>query len=120
MAPKALVVDDEKIIRDIFVHILSNQNYKVVAVENGYEAIKKVKEDSFDIIFLDIRMPGIDGMETLKEIRKINKDVSVNIVSGFIDEEIIEKGKKESVDHFIEKPFKVEQIIKIIKSINKV
>jgi len=116
---KVLVVDDERIIRDFFRRLLVAQGVEVTEAEDDYRAIELVKEKTFDICFLDVKMPGIDGLETYREIRKINQEISVVMMTGYAVEEILEQAKKEEVIASIYKPFDVSQVTTIISSIQQ-
>ena len=72
MFPSVLIVDDEPSILQPFEGLLTDEGFKVMTASNGYEALKIVEQDPPDIVLLDIWMPGIDGIETLKEIRATN------------------------------------------------
>ncbi len=116
---KVLVVDDEKIIRDFFRRLLVVQGFEVTEAENGYKAIELVKEKNFDICFMDIKMPGIDGLETYRGIRRINKELPVVMMTGYAVEEALEQAKKEGIHTSIYKPFDVNQIGTIISDIQQ-
>jgi excisionase family DNA binding protein len=75
-----LVVDDEEVIRDFFKRTLTE--YKVITAASGEEALYIIKNDRPDLVLLDIKMPGIDGIETLRQIKKIDKSISVIILSA--------------------------------------
>jgi two-component system response regulator VicR len=90
MAKKILVVDDEPHILTTLKDRLEFNKYEVVTALNGREAVDKVKSDSPDAVVLDLRMPEMDGMETLQEIRKFNKDIPVLILTAYASKEIIE------------------------------
>ncbi len=78
-----LVVDDEKSVRDSIKMILEYEKYAVVLVENGKQALTAFKEDSFDAVLLDIKMPpGIDGIDVLREMKKVNSETPVIMISG--------------------------------------
>jgi len=72
MYPAVLIVDDETTIIESLEGILSDDGFEVIHAFNGYEALKKVESESPDIVLLDIWMPGMDGIETLKEIKNKN------------------------------------------------
>ena len=76
---RILVIDDEDIILESFILALSDREFSVETTSTGEEGIEKMKEKIPDLIFLDLRMPGIDGIETLRQLRSINKDVHVYI-----------------------------------------
>ncbi|MCX7857341.1 MAG: response regulator [Deltaproteobacteria bacterium] len=80
-----LVVDDEENIRILFKEELEDEGYKVDLAENGFEAIEKVKMNKYDLVILDIKMPGIDGITTLTEIKTIKKDLPVILCSAYTE-----------------------------------
>jgi CheY-like chemotaxis protein len=79
---KVLVVDDEPAIRDLFTEYLTQQGFEVVTAEGGAEALTRLAGDRPDIVLLDVRMPGIDGIETLRRIRGVNMRVPVLMISA--------------------------------------
>ena len=78
---RVLVVDDEKLIRDVIKEYLLLENMEVMEAENGIEAIEKVKNNNFDIIIMDIMMPKMDGYTACREIKKI-KDIPFIMLSN--------------------------------------
>ncbi|MBP8626339.1 MAG: response regulator [Syntrophorhabdales bacterium] len=80
---RILVVDDEENIRILFKEELEEEGYRIELASNGYEAIEKVRQTPFDLVVLDIKMPGLDGIQTLNEIKKINKDQHVILCSAY-------------------------------------
>lgn len=80
--PRILLVDDEERFRTNLHRMLAAHGLEVAAVGGGREAIEEIKKQPFDVIVLDIRMPGMSGMETLAEIKKINPGIEVIILSG--------------------------------------
>jgi two-component system, response regulator, stage 0 sporulation protein F len=80
---KILLVDDEEHIRLLFKEELEEEGYAIDVASNGFEALEKLKASRFDLIVLDIKMPGMDGIETLNEIKKINKDQRVILCSAY-------------------------------------
>ncbi|MCX5802813.1 MAG: response regulator [Proteobacteria bacterium] len=80
---KLLVVDDEENIRMLFKEELEEEGYQVEAASNGLEALEKLKGSSFDLVVLDIKMPGMDGIQALNEIKNLNKDQPVILCSAY-------------------------------------
>jgi two-component system alkaline phosphatase synthesis response regulator PhoP len=91
---KVLLIEDEKEVAELYRLKLSLDGYDVSVAENGEEGLKKALEDKPELIFLDIKMPGMDGFEVLKHLRadKVTKDTPVVILSNFDEQEMIEKG----------------------------
>src|SRR4030065_1445504 len=112
-APKILIVDDEIGPRESLRMILK-PNYNVFTVENGYAAIQMVRQIEPDIITLDLKMPGLSGIDALKEIREIAPDVIVIIVTGDGTLQIAIEAIRYGVFDYIPKPFNVPEIMSII------
>lgn len=80
---KILVVDDEENIRLLFKEELEEEHYQVEVASNGYDALEKLKNAHFDLVVMDIKMPGMDGIQALNEIKNINKDQPVILCSAY-------------------------------------
>ena len=84
MEPKRiLIVDDEEHIRLLFKEELEEEGYAVDLASNGFEALDKIRDSDFGVVLLDIKMPGMDGIQTLSEIKKINRDQRVILCSAY-------------------------------------
>ena len=86
MSIHILVIDDEEVIRKSFILALDGTGYNVETAESGEKGIEKARETNFDLIFLDLKMPGLNGVETLRELRKMDQDVPIYIITAFYDE----------------------------------
>ena len=111
-----LIVDDDKGIRFTLEGIIDDEGYMVRGAEDGYQAIELVKEIDFQWIFMDIRMPGINGVETYLEIKKISPNSMVVMMTGFSVEELVTQALEEGVFAVLYKPLPVEQVLNILKS----
>ena len=111
-----LVVDDDRGIRFTLEGIIDDEGYMVRGAENGYQAIELVKEITFQWIFMDIRMPGLNGVETYLEIKKISPESRVVMMTGFSVEELVNQALEEGVFAVLYKPLPVEQVLDILKS----
>ena len=114
-----LVVNDKRDMREILAEILKDAGYNVSMAEDGYKAIEKVKEVSFAITFLDIRMPGIDGVQTLKEIKKISPETRVVMMTGYPDKNLEKEAIKQGADTVIYKPFDRKKVIAIVEKLDE-
>jgi len=83
---KVMVVDDEADFRQLLVFWLQSKGYSVINATDGSSAINMVKEENPDIIFMDLRMPVMNGIEAIKNIREFNKDVPIIIISAYVDD----------------------------------
>lgn len=119
MAEKAsvLVVDDQIGMLETFTDILEDRGFSVTTAEDGFQAIKRVKEQSFDIIFMDIKMPGINGVQTYREIKKINPKTSVIMMTAYSVEDLVKEAIEEGAYTVIYKPFDMDKIIQTIEKV---
>jgi len=111
---KILTVDDEMGIDSFFYEFFTLRNYQVFNALSGKEAIEIVKKEKPRIILLDINMRGMDGIETLKKIREIDKDVAIIMVTGVKDEDVVKKAKELGADDYITKPLSLEYLEKVV------
>ncbi|MFZ5917284.1 MAG: response regulator [Chloroflexota bacterium] len=99
-----LIVDDEEEIGNLFRRLLGDAQ-EVVVVRDGYEALERARRQPFDLVFLDVRLPGMDGVETLEQFKQIQPDAVVVMMSGFPVEEEIRRALDMGAQDFIAKPF---------------
>ncbi len=83
---KVLVVDDEADFRQLMTFWLESKGYLILSAADGETGIKLAKENKPDIIFMDLRMPNMDGVETVNRIRQFNKDIPIIIISAYTDD----------------------------------
>ena len=103
---KILVVDDDKTVRGFLELFLKTKGFaNVVSAENGEDAIKIVEKENIKLILLDVMLPGMNGVEVLRKIKAINKDISVIMITGYPDEEKAKEAIREGVYDYIIKPF---------------
>jgi len=106
-----LVVDDNYELRDSLEMLLTQLDCSVVTAEDGYKAIEKSRERKFDVILLDIKMPGMDGIETAVRIRKERPDSFILLMTAFSIEQLAEKALSAGVDGVVIKPFDVRGLL---------
>jgi two-component system nitrogen regulation response regulator NtrX len=106
-----LVVDDEPAIRATLRGVLEDEGYRVTAVASGADALAAIADDGHDLVFLDIWMPGLDGLETLTEIRRLRPDATVVVISGHGTIETAVKATRLGAYDFIEKPLSLEKTL---------
>ncbi len=102
---KILVVDDEQEICDLTRSFLRKKNYCTLGATSRKEAIEIIKKDQPQIVLLDIRLGSESGLETLKQIKEINKDVKVIMVTALNDEDSVAQARALGADDYISKPF---------------
>ncbi len=111
MFPLILIVDDEPTIVQSLTGLLTDDGFEVISASNGYEALKLIESESPDLVLLDIWMPGMDGIETLKEIKKNNPYIQVIIITGHGTVETAVKATKLGAFDLIEKPLSFDKVI---------
>jgi len=111
--PRVLVADDEEYTRVYFKRILSPEFFNVSLVKDGSEALQKWSNESFDLIIMDIRMPGVDGMEVLKQIRKRDAETMIIIISAYGDMDSVIEAMRLGANDFFAKPFSSIDKIKL-------
>ncbi len=108
--PKILVVDDEKVIREGCREVLTLEGFEVVLAENGEQGLKMIEKAHFDVILLDLMMPGLSGFDVLSHVKALHPDTSIIVITGYATiENSIEAMKKGAFD-FIPKPFSPDQL----------
>ena len=109
---RALVVDDQNINRVFIRTFLVTKGYEVDTAEDGLEGLSKVKENSYDLIFTDIEMPNMNGLEFLKNImqEEAYKNIPVVMLSTLDKPEVIDRAIKMGATHYMVKPFTTEKM----------
>jgi len=99
--------------------IMEDKGYRTVTALNGYEAVEKVKEAAFDVILMDIKMPGMDGVKTFKEIKKIRPGTAVVMMTAYAVEDLIREALREGVCGVLYKPLDMERMIGLIEGVKE-
>ena len=115
MNTSVLLIDDDVSLNRVTQFQLEENGYKVTVALNGAEGLEKFTKKSVDIIITDLQMPKLGGMELIKEIRKINKDVIIIVITAYGSVESAIKSCKLGADEYITKPFGIEELIFIIE-----
>lgn len=112
---KVLVVDDEETIGIGMSEILKDEGFEAAYVVDGKQAVNAVKDVPYGLVFMDIVMPGMNGLDTFREIKKLRPDTKVILFTGYFRdaEDVILQGIREGmIDEFIRKPYFADEIIK--------
>ena len=116
---KLLVVDDELEITEILKNFFERKRYNVLTANNGQQALDVVKNERPHLVFLDIRMPGMDGITVLRNIRELDKSIKVIMVTALEDEKTIQEAKTLGATDYVRKPFKLDYLEKdVIEKVN--
>lgn len=112
-----LVVDDEESMRGIFERHFSGESFSLDTVENGTKAIEKVRIKDYDIAFIDIVMPGINGYRAFCEMKKISPNLKAVMITGYSEESIIKACLKEGAYACLHKPFSLDILFSLIEKV---
>jgi len=122
MSINILVIDDEEVIRKSFILALDGTGYNVETSESGEKGIEKARETNFDLIFLDLKMPGLDGIETLREIWKIGRTIPIYITTAFYDDFLdqLQSATDDGISFYLlKKPVDRDEIRSIAKVVSE-
>ena len=111
-----LVVDDEFIVRDSLSKWFTQDGYKVGVAENAAQALKLMNEGPWDIIFIDIKMPGMDGLELQKRIKEIDPNAIIIIITAFASVDSAVQALKEGAYDYITKPVDPDYLSHLVKN----
>lgn len=118
--PKILLVDDEELVVRSIEKLLKKEGYEVVSVKNGYEAVKKAEKEDFDLLVTDIRMPSLNGIETIRQIRESRSKGGLEkipeiCITGFADNELYQQAEQLGVAGYLYKPFDLHDFLSCVK-----
>src|SRR4029453_9621429 len=111
-----LVIDDEEIMREILDTLLSREGYDVRVASSGAEGLDLARATPFDAAIVDIMMPGLDGIATLDELKRVDEDLAVIIITAYASVESAISAKKNGAFHYITKPFKNDEVLVVIRN----
>lgn len=111
---RVLVVDDELGIREGCRRVLVSQGFAVDVAENGPAGLRKLRESRYDVLLLDIMMPGMSGIEVLRQARQIDPDLICIIITGYATVELAVQAIREGAHDFVAKPFSADQLLQVI------
>ncbi len=114
-----LVVDDESSVREA-IRMILKPKYEVYTAADGQEAIQCIQKEKIDIVTLDLKMPGLSGIDVLKKIKQHNMDIEVVVISGYGTPQNLQEATRQGAGDFITKPFHAPDLINsICKSLER-
>ena len=116
---KLLIVDDDVNFGYTLSKVLAKKGYETTTAKDGFRALELIKENEFDTVLMDIKMPAMNGVETYKKIKEIRPSTIVIMMSAFSVADLIREAVKEGVYAVIRKPFDMDEAIKIIDEVSK-
>ena len=115
MKKTILIIDDEDILTRTFTKLLERQGYEVYTAKKGQDALCMAEAQNFDLIISDIRMPGLNGVETVRQIRALKPGVPVIFMSGFADAQLEAEAQDLEPMAFLCKPFDSIELLNLLK-----
>ena len=117
---RILLIDDDDLILKSVENLLKNQGYQVVLATDGYEALERVKTLDFDLIICDMRMPGMNGIETVQNIRQElrrngKKNIAEIFLTGYAEQDLVKQARQMKVKGYIYKPFDLKEFLMTIR-----
>jgi DNA-binding NtrC family response regulator len=112
---RIIIVDDDEGIRETLVAILQEEGYQVDTAETGKEAIKKTNAEFYNLALIDIRLPDIEGIDLLKEIKETVPKIRKIVITGYPTMQNAIEAVNNGADAYVLKPFDVEKVLRIIK-----
>lgn len=113
---RILAVDDDEIVREMLVTLLSDEGYAVVPASDGLEAIKLLRLEDFQLVLTDYRMPGADGIDVLQKALRSNPDIAVIILTAYATLDAVLKAMREGAYGYLTKPFRIQEVIIAVES----
>ena len=114
---KILVVDDEEGARELFNTILTDEGYDVALAVDGEDALNHMKEATFDLVVSDIKMPGMDGLQLLQELRRVGSRADVIMVTAYGEVESYLKAMSLGAAEYINKPIRIKELKRIVHKV---
>lgn len=114
---RILVVDDAEALRTVLSTELTSEGYEVSTAADGGEAIELVKDNNYDLVLLDIKMPNVDGFEVLKFVKGNKPDVKVIMLTGFADLKNAIESKRLGAEDFVSKPYDLVDLLTTIERV---
>ncbi|MFS8606002.1 response regulator [Priestia aryabhattai] len=115
LAEKILIVDDQYGIRILLTEVLQKEGYTTFQAANGFQAIDITKEQAPDLVLLDMKIPGMDGIEILKRLKQHDETIKVIIMTAYGELDMIQEAKDLGALTYFAKPFDIDEIRKVVR-----
>lgn len=115
---KILLVDDEDHLQEVLGLLLELDGHQVTTAFSGEQALERAKDKKFDLVITDFKMPGMNGMDVVRTIKKDNPDTAVVMITGYPTEDTEKEAQKLGVDDYIAKPFHMDKMREVIRRVS--
>jgi len=113
--PIILVVDDEKSVLELFHRVLKKEEYTILTANNGKEALESADKERPDLVILDLKLTGINGIEVLRRIKEIDENIEVIVITAYGTKETVKTAMRLGAYDYITKPFDINYVSSLIK-----
>lgn len=110
-----LVIDDQPGIRRLLMEVLAEQGFLVTTAANGYEGVQKAKEINPALVLMDMKMPGMDGIEALRELRRLGQGAKVIMMTAYGELDLVNEARELGAAAYITKPFDIVSLCQMVK-----
>ncbi|MDQ7842404.1 MAG: response regulator [Armatimonadota bacterium] len=114
---RILVVDDEASIRDLCARVLGRAGFDVTVAGGGEEAVGRLRDETFDAVITDIRMPGISGLEVLDTAKRTQPGIRVVLITGFGTPQTLDRARQGGADRILTKPFNPAELLTAVRDV---
>lgn len=112
-----LIVDDEKIVRDLLQDILEEKGFRTLAAKDGEEALELYRNHTFDLVFLDLKLPGMSGLDVLRHLKSKYSNVQIVVITGYLDDKQAAQAISDGALGCIFKPFQIKEILNLVQAV---
>ena len=116
---RILVVDDDQVITKTLVDILSSKGYRAASSNNGFDALEILKQDQYNLLVSDIRMPEMNGIELFRAATRIRQEMAVILMTAYATDELVREGLQEGVIVVMNKPLDINNLLRHISYVLK-
>ncbi|MBM7698889.1 response regulator [Kurthia huakuii] len=116
---KILIVDDQPGIRILLQEVLKNEGYAIQTAGSGVEAVEILKNEDFDALLTDMKLPGMNGVEIIQHVVDLDKKPVIMMMTAYGEKELVDKAKSLGTAHFFKKPFEIMDVRKTINELLK-
>ena len=114
MKGKILIIDDETSVRELFTGVFTDEDYEVIATEDGNRALEILEQDNIDVIFLDLKLFGMNGIDLCRQIREMKPMSMIFAITGWASLFEIEECRQAGFDDYFEKPLDMDMLLKAV------
>lgn len=119
MALRILIVDDEDFVREMIGETLSARKYEIALAAGGQEALDLLAQGPFDVVLTDVKMPGMEGLELVKRIKRSHRGIHIVVLTGYPRDADIGDFMLQGADDFLPKPFRAADLVAILRKVEK-